>query len=329
MPDPNSPQRTHLLSLQQVYYLLKILCILIPVVCALYVWFGPQDIYWEQCPSPPSGGGALHSTGFNIINASFFPSPPLTFSVTVDVPLAKIAAAKTSGEVDTLLKDPNALAIDLGGNENTLQDKRPFGTNCTTMIEISRSAGLAGRDATMINFLWQKGKYVRFIDIRLYSGSPPYYKNYPQKSERHVFAQTKWQLIGFILAIVVVALMTILMRSLLRTKGDLDATKQTLGQEDSKLTEAERARTKAEEQLTKSQEALATKKTELSEKRTLLESARQFFSFTEEFGPPANPNARASYLGATEAQRSSSGTHEPDAPLPIKENVAKEYEQRT
>ncbi len=336
MPDPNASPRKRFLSLQKLYYFLKILCIVIPAVCVLYIRFGPQDIYWEQCPSLAPGSQPLHSTGFNIVNASFFSSPPLVFTVTVDVPADKVAPANTSAEVGWLLNDPNnGLVINLHDEKNKLSDKPVFGKNSTTII-IQRSAGIESHAATMINFLWQEGKYVRFIDTKLYSGSPglPYYKKYPEKSKRQLLAQTKWQLIGFIFVTAVVALMTILTRSLVRTKeelknaiGGLKDTEEILKDTKDKLTEAERAKTETEAQLQAWQEELAAAKSELSRKNEILESASMKLRIREEMDRRSlNPKARESFLEATEGQRPALPASE--VQLQIKGDVAEEYERR-
>lgn len=245
-------------TLQRLYYILRILCIVAPVAIFCSVHFGFQDIYWKECPSPAAGSQPLYSAGFNIVNASFIKSPPLTFTVTVDVPPAKIAAAKTSDEVSKLLKDPNTLAINLSDNENTLGGKQPFGTDCTTTIEISRSTGLAGHSATMINFLWQKGKHVRLIDTKLYSGAPtsPYYKKYPHVSERQLLAQTKWQIVVCLAIAVAVILTTILVKLLLSKRKELSNRKTELANSETKLRNTETELVKTQTKLDKALQAI-------------------------------------------------------------------------
>lgn len=218
---------------------LLILSLIIPVIASVIAQWNLQDIYWEECPSPTPGSQPLHSKGFNIVNASFIKSRPLTFTVTVDVPLAQVAAAKTSDNARRLLNDPNndlVIVIDLHEKKNKLYSKRVFGKN-STIIEISRRAGLAGHNATMINFLWQRGKHVRLIDTKLYSGAPtsPYYKKYPHASERQLLAQTKWQIVVCLAIAVAVILTAILVKWLLNTREKRDNTETRLADTKRKL----------------------------------------------------------------------------------------------
>lgn len=293
---PKTPQNGFLL--QEFYYFVYIVCVVVPAIAFLWVNWGLQDIYWEKCPSPTPGTQPHHSAGFNIINDSFFKSPPLTFTVTVDVPPAKVAAAKTSDELSKLLKDPNTLTINLSDNKNTLQGKHPFGTDCT-IVEISRTAGLVGRNATMINFLWQRGKNVRFIDVQLYSGTPtsPYYKKYPDASERKLLAQTKWQIIICLAITGTAILTTILVKMLLSTKTKLSNKEKELTNMDIKLGKTQKELDKA-----------------------LL--SIQYFEVSLK-----DSDARRDYVASkpeTEIQPLPEGVS-----LPVEEDVAEEYQQKT
>ncbi len=168
---------------KSVIFWVKILLFAVTVLAALANFFGPQDIYWEDCFSYDVGHGTIAANGYRIVNNSWGKTKKIEFTFNVNTLSEKILLrcyGMTDNEKSKLTDSTGsyALLIDAYREGNKLETVN-LGTNASK-VSIVRGDGLERNDTIFIGFLWLDQERQEHDEVKLMVGG----KEYPNVKDR-------------------------------------------------------------------------------------------------------------------------------------------------
>jgi len=167
----------------------KILLFAVAVLAALANFFGPQDIYWEDCFSYDVGYRTIAADGYRIVNNSWGKTKKIEFTFNVNTPSEKILLryyGMTDNEKAKLADSTAsyALLIDAYREGNKLETVN-LGVNASK-VSIVRGDGLERNDTIFIGLLWLNQENQQHYAAKLIVGG----KEYPHVKNRHWWAKS-------------------------------------------------------------------------------------------------------------------------------------------